>query len=352
MRTRTNLIAGIGVLAFCAASAGHAADMTLTSARTDVALIIDGMVDAGWSKAAPLEVLLDSQPYEPDNGYPGMTKTTVTLRAMHDADNIYLLIQYADPTQSYERFPWVKQADGSWKQKGNKDSTGHENTYYEDKLALLWDINARGFEKKGCGAACHMAKDGKNHGIEDTAPGRKYTTKPGQTIDMWHWKSVRVGPLGQFDDQYIDDNTDPAKSDEWGRHGDTKTGGGYTNNKSDDGKMPAFMPKDGMTGGFWLLKSEAVPFVDTFKEGDMLPGIILSPFEGPRADISGKGVYKDGMWTVEAKRALHTTGENSDTQDVQFTDMGKTYPFGIAVFDNSQIDHIYHEGVIDLKFGM
>ena len=352
MSERTNLIAGVGVLAFCAMSAVHAADMTLTSAKTDAAPTIDGVMDAGWSKAAPLEVLVDSTPYEPNNGYAGMTNTTVTLRALHDADNLYMLIQYADPTHSLERAPWVKQADGSWKQKSNKDSTSHENTYYEDKFAVLWDINARGFAKKGCGAACHMAKDGKNNGIEDTAPGRKYTTKAGQTIDMWHWKSVRSGPVGQFDDQFIDDVADPAVNANWGRHGDVKTGGGYSNNKSEDGKMPAFMPKDGMTGGYWLLKSEAVPFADTFKEGDVLPGIVVSPFEAPRADISEEAIYKDGMWTIELKRALHTTGDKADAQDVQFTDMGKSYPFGVAVFDNSQINHVYHEGVIELKFGM
>jgi hypothetical protein len=351
MFERRSLVAVAGLAALCALPAANAADMTLTSAKTDAAPAIDGAMDAAWSKAAPLEVLLDQLPYEPSNGYPGMRKTTVTLRAMHDADNLYMLIQYADPTQSLERFPWVKQADGSWKQTSNKDSTGHENTYYEDKLAILWDINARGFAKKGCAAACHLAKDGMNNGIADTAPGRKYTSKEGQTIDMWHWKSVRVGPVGMFDDQFIDHVADPKVNENWGRHGDAKTGGGYSNNKTKDGKMPAFMPKDGKTGGYWLVKADAVPFVDTFKEGDVLPGIVISPFEGSRADISAQGVYKDGMWTVELKRALHTTGDKADTQDVQFTDMGKSYPFGVAVFDNSQINHVFHEGVVNLVFG-
>lgn len=350
MLARKYLVAAAGLAVICVLPAANGADMALTSAKVDAAPVIDGAMDTGWDKAKPLDVLVDQLPYKPSNGYPGMTKTMVTMRAMHDAENLYMLLQYKDTTKSIERSPWVKQADGSWKQTANKDSTGHENTYYEDKLALLWDINARGFGKKGCAAACHLAKDGMNKGISDTAPGRKYTTRPGQTIDMWHWKSVRSAPVGQFDDQFIDDVTDPKVNKNWGRHGDSKTGGGYKNNKSKDGKTPAFMPKDGKTGGYWLLKADAVPFVDTFKEGDVLPGIVVSTFEGSRGDIQAQATYADGMWTVELKRALRTTGDKADTQDVQFADLTKTYPLGIAVFDNSQINHIYHEGVIRLGF--
>lgn len=327
-----------------------AADTTLVSAKTAAAPTLDAMAGSDWDKATPLEVTVNKTPYKPNNGYPGMQATKVTMRAMHDSDNLYMLIQYDDPTKSIERFPWIKQADGSWKQKADKDSTKHENKFYEDKFAVLWDINARGFGKKGCAAACHMAKDGMNEGVKDTAPGRKFTSRDGQTIDMWHWKSVRSWPVGQIDDQYIDSVKDPKKNKNWGRHGDTKTGGGYKNNKTKDGKMPAFMAKGGPTGDYWLMKSDAVPFVDTFKEGDRIPGIVVSTFEGPRGDITAKADWKDGVWTIELQRKLKTTGENSDTQDIQFTDMGKSYTFGVAVFDNSQINHIYHEGVMKLKF--
>ena len=50
------------------------------------------------------------------------------------------------------------------------------------------------------------------------------------------------------------------------------------------------------------------------------------------------------------KRKLVTTGENAETQDVQFNDLSQSYPFGVAVFDNSQINHIYHRGVLNLEF--
>ena len=101
---------------------------------------------------------------------------------------------------------------------------------------------------------------------------------------------------------------------------------------------------------YWVLPELKTDFVDTFKTGDVVPGIVLAPFTGPRADIKAKGVWKDGVWTIEIKRALVTVGEKSDIQDVQFADAGKTYYFGLSIFDNSQINHVYHEGSIWMTF--
>jgi hypothetical protein len=344
---KKSTVIAMGLAGALFSSHALAEDMTLVSKATDNAPVLDGMVEDLWSNAPALEVRVDKLPYKPNNGYPGISETVVTMRALHDSENIYLLYQYADPTKSLERFPWVKQEDGSWKQKKNLDSTGHGNTYYED--AVLWDINARGFGKKGCDAACHMAQDGEINGTPTKSPGRKYTTREGQTIDMWHWKSVRSWPVDQVDDQFIDDTANPEENKNWGRKGDAKTGGGYRNNVSEDGTQPAFMPSDGSTGAYWLLKDEAVPFEDNFKPGDVLPGVVVSPFEGSRGDISAKAKWEDGTWTIEVRRPLKTTGEKAEIQDVQF-DPADDYDFGIAVFDNSQINHIYHEGVITLKF--
>lgn len=71
---------------------------------------------------------------------------------------------------------------------------------------------------------------------------------------------------------------------------------------------------------------------------------------GGRADILARNHYENGMWTLEVMRSLKTEGENVETQDVQFTDMSKTYPFGISVFDNSQINHLYHVETLEMKF--
>lgn len=342
------ILAGVGVLG---AAAPAAAQRGLVSVKAEQPPVIDGTVEGAWEKAPAYKITLDETPYKPSNGYKGVTKTTVTMKSMYDKEHVYFLIQWDDPTQSIERFPWVKQADGSWKQLKNLDSTGHDNTYYEDKFAILWDISAKGFEKKGCDIACHKARDGRVAGIADKAPGRKFTDNPGETIDMWHWKGVRTGPVGQIDDQFIDSTKDPKQNAEWGRKGDAKTGGGYANNETKEKNAPAFMNKTPTAENkYWILDDQKVPFADTFKAGDVVPGIIVAPFTGSRADIEARAVWKGNQWTLEAKRKLATTGDKAGEQDVQFTDPKKPYYFGVAVFDNSQINHIYHEGVHRLTF--
>ena len=322
----------------------------LVSIKTDQAPTIDGTVDAMWEKAPALKIVLDQTPYKPE-GFKGITKTNVTVKSMYDKESLYFLVQWEDPTKSLAREPWAKQPDGKWKQLEAPDATDHENSYYEDKLAMIWNISVKEFEKKGCEVACHKARGGKNAGIEDKSPGRKYTDKPGETLDVWHWKSVRTGPVGQVDDQFIDDTKDPKKNEDWGRKGDAKTGGGYSNNVNKDKTGPAWMNKtQSEENKYWVFDDQKTEFVDTFKPGDVVGGIVIAPFAGSRGDIEGRGVWKNGVWTLEMKRKLVTTGDKAKEQDVQFDDLKKTYYFGVSAFDNTQINHMYHEGVNRLTF--
>ncbi len=324
---------------------GAQASTTLTSVKTNKPILLSGAIDNAWQKAAPLEVTLDNLPYEPSNGYAGMKETTVTLKSLYDDEYIYFLIQYNDPTKSLERFPWIKQQDGTWKQLKNKDSTGHDNTYYEDKIGMFWNINTKGFEDDGCYSTCHLDIEG------DTSAGRKFTENPGETVDMWHVKSVRTSPLGMADDQFVDSTNSGETNSNWGRKGDAKTGGGYKNNVNKDKTGPAFMnfpPSE--EAKYYVLPSLKTPFVDIFKPGDVVPGIVLYPFQGSRGDIDMGGKWDNGVWTVELRRKLVTSGEKAIIQDVQFDDLSKDYHFGISVFDNSQINHLFHEDVLTLKF--
>jgi hypothetical protein len=350
------LVTGLAGFALAVSVAGVAASpalaqTSLVSVKADRAPVIDGAADAAWERAPAYKVSLDKTVYEPSNGFKGVTKTTVTLRSLYDQDYVYFLARYDDPTQSLARGQWVKQPDGSWKRLANKDSTGHENTYYEDKFAFIWNINTATFETKGCAAACHKARGGKLAGVEDKAPGRMYTNKPGETLDMWHWKGVRTNPVGQIDDQYIDDTKDPTKNENWGRKNDAKTGGGYVDNVNKDQTGPMVMSKTaGPDSKYWIMAADKIEFVDTFKPGDIVPSMIVEPFTGSRADIEARGVWKDGVWTIEIKRKRVTTGDKAREQDVQFDDLKKTYYFGVAVFDNTQINHVYHEAVHKLIF--
>lgn len=320
----------------------HAADV-LTAAKVATAPKLEaGAADQAWANAQPLSVKVSGGQHLKDGS------TTVLLKAVYSGDRVYLLVQYADPTESTRREPFVKQADGSWKKLTDPDDKGGDNTkYYEDKFALIWNIGGsiKGFGEQGCMAACHAGEPGKPF-------GNKYTTSEGELGDIWHMKSVRTGYIGQVDDQYLDHTRfDKDKAPEAGRKGDPKTGGGYADIKLVNGK-PEFMNKNGIPankkgGTYYLREADKVAFDDSkFKPGDEVASILVAPFTGDRGDIAAKIKWNSGIWTVTMSRKLVTGSK----YDVQFDNLGGTYDFGIAVFDNAQVRHAFHVGALKLKF--
>lgn len=296
--------------------------------------------DPAWAQARELKVdLRNGRNF--DGG-----KTTVRLKAVYTPDTLYVLAQYADPTQSVRRSPYVKQADGSWaKLKDPNDKGGDNNTYYEDKLAFIWSIDnsIKGFEANGCMALCHMG---------ETKPyGNKYTAEAGELGDIWHLKSVRGGYIGQTDNQYVDNTRyDKEKSPEAGRKSDAKAGGGYADVKLVAGK-PEFMSRDGKAankgGTYWLREQDKVAFDDgKFVAGDEVASILVSKFTGDRGAIDTAMGYKDGGYAVVMARKLVTPSK----YDVQFSSLDAEYPFGIAAFDNAQVRHAFHRGALKLQF--
>jgi Ethylbenzene dehydrogenase len=308
----------------------------LAAKKVAAAPTLDGVADDLWKEAPALVVKVVG-----GKNLPGGS-TEVTLRAVYTGDTVHFLAQYKDPTDSVRRAPWVKQADGSWqKLKDPNDKGGDDNLYYEDKMALIWNISSPAFEQKGCLSACH-AGEGKPY-------GNKYTANAGERLDMWHWKGVRTGTVGQIDDQYVDNTRyDKDKEPNAGRKSDPKTGGGYVDNVSDDKKGPKFaLPGNKTAPPYWIVDAEKEPLDGSkYKAGDEVPGIIVAPFTGDRGDIAAKHVWKDGVMTIEFARKLVTGSEF----DVQFNDLKKQYAFGVAVFDNAQVRHAYTPGVLKLVF--
>ena len=326
---------GIG-LAFFAAPSDAQQKNVLVAKKMSVPPPMEAAMSDAWKDATPLTVKVLG-----GKNLPGGS-TEVTLRSVYAGDTIYFLVSYKDATESYRRGPWVKQADGSWlKLKDPDDKGGDNNKYYEDKMAMIWNISSPAFEAKGCMSACHTGQ-GKPY-------GNKYTDGAGERLDMWHLKGVRTGPVGQIDDQYADNTRyDKDKTPNAGRKSDPKTGGGYNDNVSDDKKGPKFALKGNKPAPpYWIVDAEKEPLDDSkYKAGDEVPGIIIAPFTGDRGDIALKSVWKDGAWTHVIARKLVTGSEF----DVQFNDLKKPYAFGVAVFDNAQVRHAYSLGVLKLQF--
>jgi hypothetical protein len=76
-----------------------------------------------------------------------------------------------------------------------------------------------------------------------------------------------------------------------------------------------------------------------------------------RSDVEAYGVYSSGTWTLEIRRKLNTGSvggtlagqQGTYPVDVQFAP-GQTYAFGLAIFDNAQIEHSWSPAVYRLRF--
>jgi hypothetical protein len=357
----------------------------LVSVKVATPPTIDGTVDALWENSTKLQFSTEVPEVTGDvfRGYTGNIIPSVTLRSVYDAENIYFLAEWTDPTQSFARSPWYfNPTTKKWAQeKGTYDFdpvTGAilRQPFYEDKIAVLWNINnsVSGWNSGTCYKSCHTglpAVDGSS---------RHFTNFGTEKIDMWHWKSVRGGVNAGFQihDQY-QDNTYPN-----GRKGDAGGTDVYTNNtqKLNNGVADVSVPKyvnPTANNSYWILESEfaaggpakLVTAVDVDGKLTLEGGTIVDPavgtdyqrvgaglgpkavagvylkdagYGGTQADISCKAVYANAKWTIEIKRKL-TTG---DALDVDFSDLGEQY-FGFAVFENAQIAHSIKTNLV-LKF--
>ena len=344
---RLTLVASVVALAGCQSAKEVTSTDTLVAMPVATAPNLNGgAADPAWAKARALNLQLsDGANFGAKPGERGDTKAT--LKAVYTADTLYMLIQYADATNSIRRGPYQKQADGSWKQlKDPANKGGDENIYYEDKWAMLWPIDnsVKAWDKEGCASTCHLDQ-GKPY-------GNKYTSKEGEILDMWHMKGSRTAPNGFVDDQYCDHTRyDPEKSRNAGRKSDPGAQGGeYTAFPLENGK-PRFMARDGKAatagGSYYIKRGDEVPFDDSrFKPGDEVASYIINPLQGDRADIKVAASWKDGMHTSVVSRKL-VTGSKFD---VQFKDLNQRYGFGFAAFDNAQVRHATVDDPLYLVF--
>ncbi|MCZ7356743.1 MAG: ethylbenzene dehydrogenase-related protein [Candidatus Methanoperedens sp.] len=330
---KINMGLAAGLILWLLFATGSGAAGTLTSMKVSTAPVIDGTPEALWDQAPAMTVNVA--------GGANTGAHTVTLKSVYTDDSVYFLARWNDPTESLRRLPWQKQADGSWKQLMTPGAKmGGEETYYEDKLSQIWDINIAGFDVNGCFVTCHAAENS-----DVKAYGNMYTASQGEMGDIWHMKMVRTNPTGYFDDQYIDSTHYSTATPDAGRHPDPG-GSPYYDNVNAAKNAPNYTSADQPAPPYWIFDNQKMPFTDTYKANDEIAGIIVMPPTGDRADIKGNAVYSNGMWTLEYGRKLVTGSQ----YDVQFSDLTRQYPFGTAIFDNAQTRHSYETGVSMLVF--
>ncbi len=326
----------MGGLLWAAVARTSAQQPELIAVKTSTPPTVDGVADSVWGQAREVAI-----PVSGGANLPG-GQTTVRMKTLYTTDTVYFLMTWADATESVRRAPFQKQADGTWKKLADpNDKGGDNNVYYEDKLAIIWNMSIKGFDQIGCFATCHAGEPGKPF-------GNKYTASPSEIGDIWHWKGVRTGPVGQIDDQYVDSTRyDPQTAPEAGRKSDPRTGGGYADNPAEAGKPKWALAGNRPAPPYWIIDTEKTALDDTkYKAGDEVPGIVIAPFTGDRGDISARAAYRDGTWTLEVARKLVTGSQF----DVQFSNLSRAYYFGVAVFDNAQVRHAFQSGAAKMTF--
>lgn len=357
----------------------------LVAVKTSAPPSIDGTVDAMWASHPELQFSTAVPEVTGDvfRGYTGNIIPWVKMKAAYDNDNIYFLVQWADPTQSLKRSPWYfDPATKRWAQESGTfgfTSSPYRPPFYEDKISFLWNINSsvNGWNTGTCYKSCHTglpSADGSS---------RHFTNYSTEKIDMWHWKSVRggVNAGNQIHDQYQDNSYPNGRKADPGV--DVYQNNSQTLNQPGVGNVS--VPKyviPGRSDYGWIMNSEVtagtaklVTAIDangvltlsdattidpnvgtdyqrigTYSSGGIgskaIPGVTLNDsYTGSMGDIPCKAVWSNGSWTMEFKRALKTT---DNVYDIDFTSLSDQY-FGFAIFENSQIAHSIKPNLV-LKF--
>ncbi|MBD3337130.1 MAG: hypothetical protein GF355_16565 [Candidatus Eisenbacteria bacterium] len=322
------------------------------------------------------------------NPAPGYEEIIECEPGGEDCDTFYVrtevVIDECDTTFVYGCREELTNPD-NWEQFGN-----------EDRLAIAFQIEPVGDERgayaeQGCLVACHPS--------ESPAFGR-----PAQgRLDVWHWLASRTNPVRdlyrdtdnpefpQFDTPgYLDDMVaDPSNGlvadpglAAFARNfdpGSTIPTWIYRCEddvlcEPDDPNRPnAFGERARKNNGvdlrfLWREDRQFDRFpvfteCDTINEiplpigsdprywrrGDTVPGYVLTYPEGSRADVHGKGVWEEKIWTLEVARPLATGDAAFDVQ--MRSEAGFEILFTLAIMDNSRTVHWGSEPQI-LRFGL
>ncbi len=327
---------------------------SLVMARTETPPRLDGDIDdAAWQAAEAVEVETHNGKNLPAGSI------LVRVRAVHDGDHAYMLFEWPDATRSQKHLPLEKTEKG-WRVLQYDYARQDENVFYEDKFAVMLsrDSHLAALNTSHLGP---QPLDGRPGG--PNGRGLHYTTD-GTLVDVWHWKSVRTGALGQIDDDHfgppLTPPEDPNARYTAGYTQDPKTAGGYTMNWkafSDEIIEPRWLPRSPeelqarmgaidldpavSDGGLWWmprdLMVEATPELDArYPVGTVMPSVIAeAPFEGDRGDVAAAAEWRDGWWRLVVKRKIASESD----YDVA---LGDGTFIWVSVFDHTQTRHSFH----------
>ncbi|MEZ4866056.1 MAG: ethylbenzene dehydrogenase-related protein [Caldilineaceae bacterium] len=290
------------------ASTAATSNNVLTAVKVDAVSLDDAA--AYWSDAPVLTVPTKASEEGKADG------SDVNLQAVYDDTSLVLRLEWADTTHSVINKPWTW--DGA---------TFARTKELGDRLGIVFPIeNNSTFASKGCAGMCHNSDADVNKWWmgSDSADLR---------YDLWQWTAASTNPVGQFNDEWIGVQTDPANA-ESATHPDA-SGGGSLSNTNDAKDGPRYMSSVDIAASIILTGEQVALDTSKLTAGAIIPASVLAPWTGSRGDIQVNGTWNDGKWVLVVMRALETGNDD----DVVLTPP-KAYPLGVAVFD--QAEHYAH----------
>lgn len=317
---------------------------------------IDGVADeAIWSEARPVTIQTQGGANFVDG------RTEVTLRSLHNGSEAYFHITWDDPTRSLNHLPLVREEEG-WRVLEDGFYRFDEKRFYEDKFAVMLADNcdSGGSQSAGLGPQPLDEKPPNWHG-----KGYHYTMD-GSIRDIWHWKAVRTNNMYLADDNFFG-APDTVRSGNRrytaGYLADAKQSGAYWMNwqwYNPEGVLPKRLPKQtselesfqhgGGEGADWVIPwYDYEPYdakQDDYEPGTIMPSVMYlsNRFEGDRAHVRARGLWKRGKWSLELVRLLDT----GSPHDIALEDGVCLW---VAAFDHAQIAHTRHARPLRVRLG-
>jgi hypothetical protein len=216
---------------------------------------------------------------------------SVSVKGGVFGDEVYFLLQWKDSTADKQHKPFI------WDAGKNKYVGGKQR---EDRMAI------------------QFAMEGDY--TTDWASGNAFKA------DMWHWKAFRSNTLGLVHDKMTIIGVEPLKR-------------AYKVAAENGRTLYIQRPSDAGTKLYTTKRYSK-------KEQDTMPKYILADNpEGSVSDVKAKGVWRNGVWTVEIKRKLNT----GHSDDVVFA-KGKAVKGGIAIFNRTGDDDHTISDTLTFKF--
>ena len=341
----------------------------------------DGAIETEWNNATKLTVhaVVPDLGNNTFNGFIG-NATDITIRSLHDASNIYFLVEWNADQKNLASSPWYyNPSKRVWAQEAgapvlNADSTTFRPAFIQDQFVIIFDIanSCPTFSTLSCYATCHA--NSSFGGVTAPPGGGMRTNGPTEFLDCWRARMLQVVNVNQANDAYLDWGGGALNQNEVHNDAQIKTSdGGFSNKQTltitgttTKEAVPTWVLPSGAYANGAMLQSDTlsggnavkVIAVDTngvltlanattidprtaasgtnyqqVGTGDgpkCIPGSFVSPYTGSRADVTANAFWTGTGWRLLLMRAITT----ADTQyDIDFSSL-TDQPFGMGVMFN------------------